>query len=46
MRIGIGYDVHAMVEGRRLVPVSYTHLDVYKRQILIISNPLTWLSML
>ena len=54
MRIGQGYDVHKLVEGRKLilggveipyekgllghsdadvlVPVSYTHLDVYKRQ--------------
>ena len=37
MRIGMGYDVHKLVEGRKLIlggveTVSYTHLDVYKRQ--------------
>ena len=43
MRIGMGYDVHRLVENRELIlggvtidyePVSYTHLDVYKRQYL------------
>ena len=32
MRIGQGYDVHKLVEGRDCITVSYTHLDVYKRQ--------------
>ena len=28
LRIGHGYDVHRLVEGRRLIPVSYTHLTL------------------
>ena len=27
-RIGHGYDVHALADGLRLVPVSYTHLTL------------------
>ena len=27
-------DVHVHIDGREMVAVSYTHLDVYKRQVL------------
>ena len=32
-------DAAALIEGRGRKAVSYTHLDVYKRQIFYISNP-------
>ena len=28
------HPMNCMQEGRSIVPVSYTHLDVYKRQLL------------
>ena len=42
IRVGQGGDIHALVAGRKLIiggviiphAVSYTHLDVYKRQLL------------
>ena len=29
-----GYGMRVLIPGRTIDPVSYTHLDVYKRQIL------------